>query len=56
MANPDMGMVLLGPGFNVMSSLFSVDLPTLAGDAINTCCFKSLVILDGWEETEDFPW
>jgi hypothetical protein len=43
-------MVVLGPCLNRMSSLSNVDLPTLAGAAINTKYFHSEVIFVGnWQ-------
>jgi hypothetical protein len=38
-----------------MPSLSTVDLTTLAGDAVDVSCFQAKIILDGLKETGDFP-
>jgi hypothetical protein len=55
MIKPDVLVVLFDPGLNGMSYLSNVDLPTLAGDAVNTQCFHAKVIIDGLKETGDPP-
>jgi hypothetical protein len=55
MIKPDVMVVLLHPSLRGMPDLSSVDLPTLAGDAVNVWCFQAEVILHEPKETGDLP-
>jgi hypothetical protein len=46
MIQSDIPVVLLDSGLNGTSGLSSVDFNALAGDAVNTPCFQTEVILD----------
>jgi hypothetical protein len=52
----DMVLVFLDPGFKGTASLSNLNHPTLTRDAVHAQCFKGHVILNGPEETGDFPW
>jgi hypothetical protein len=52
MIQPDM---FLDPDLSGMPSMFSVDLTTFTGDAVNTNCLQAKVILDGEKETGNLP-
>jgi hypothetical protein len=52
---PDVLAVFLGPGCSGMPGSSNVDLITFTGDAVNTSCFQSNVILDEPKETGDLP-
>jgi hypothetical protein len=53
MIKTDVPVVLLDPDLNGTLSLSNVDLPTLAGDAINVQCFQAEIILDRLKENDD---
>jgi hypothetical protein len=53
MIKPNVLLVLLDPCFKGIPTLFSVGLPTLAGDALNAWFLQTEVIFDGLKGNGD---